>query len=261
MINASQDIDYFIERQRSKLNKSNGRSGPATRGPPGRRQPTGVPPPPRVQRGPQPIENRLDFQVARILEEPSPRLPSSQSYVPPSGPSPYISARTPQPLAAPPPYIDSDRSPRFADNPQSDDRVTFFDSFGNYAEKRAQLKEDLKREYNEFIRNKEGEQRNRKALKTSSSRSLNNRRVQFKADPTVIAPWERDGNRSARNTQSIEDGFFQQNTEPSVSRSTLRIANEDETYIRAREEYILELYEQIQELEERRRLMERGRDI
>lgn len=215
MINAAQDIDYFIERQRSKLNKNNARQGVNRRN---------IQP---VRAGSN--ENRLDVQVSRILEEPSPRLqPTRQGYVPPS----------------PRPPIDDQISSR------SDNQVTFFDSFGTYDEKRAQLKQDLKREYNDFLRNQDGNRTNRKNIKTSTTRSVNNRRVQFKADPTVIAPWEKDGERR------LDETFSSSVTEYGIDRSLFTVAREDEAYVRAREEYILELYEQVRELEERRRLLE-----
>ncbi|CAF4858819.1 unnamed protein product, partial [Rotaria sp. Silwood2] len=71
MIAASQDIDYFIERQRSKLNKvPNRQQGNRQQG--NRQRPAAPPPPPPPpQSFPSTnFEDRLDVKVNRILDEP-----------------------------------------------------------------------------------------------------------------------------------------------------------------------------------------------
>ena len=243
MVSASQDIDYFIERQRSKLNKTTGR--PAANQ--NRRAP---PPPPARQQVSQPT-NRLGYEVAHILDAPSPRSIADPNLFPSSPRSPF-------------PTSDDNRSRRQSTSTAPDNRLAFFDSFGTYDEKRAKLREDRQREYNEFLRKKDDVAASKKKFssKSTTSRANATRRVQFQEEPTVVAPWEKDGKRRVRNTQTIDD-----------TSSTIGISTEeyirgrtrprpgpdpDEEYIRAREEYILELYAQIRELEERKRLLEIG---
>lgn len=258
MISADQDINYFIERQRSKLNKTNNRTAAnQTR----RGRPTPAPPPPPPPPAPrfaEPLDNRLDYQVARILDAPSPRTLPDPNMFPPSPRSPF-----PDPQQRMYSSSDETRSRQQMTDTTSENRLAFFDSFGTYDEKRAKLREDRNREYNEFLRSKDAAQRNKSNVKSTTARSNQTRRVQFQGDPTVIAPWEKDGKRTARNTQTFEE------TSSTVGISTEEyirgrpkpkpMPDPDEEYIRAREEYILELYAQIRELEERKRLLELGK--
>ena len=254
MSSASRDIDYFIERQRSKLNKNNGR--PAANQ--NRRAP---PPPPPPARPPEQPASRLDYQVARILDAPSPRSAADPNFPPPPS-----SSRSPFPDPSQQMFsssFDDNRARRQSTSTAPDNRLAFFDSFGTYDEQRAKLREDRNREYNDFLRSKEGAgSKNKSSSKSMTSRSNTTRRVQFQADPTVMAPWEKENRRSVRNTQTIDNAssaagisteeYIRGRPQPKP------MVDPDEEYIRAREEYILELYAQIRELEERRRLLELG---
>ncbi|CAF4721423.1 unnamed protein product, partial [Rotaria magnacalcarata] len=80
-------IDYFIERQRSKLNKEPNRQQ-VNRQQTNRQRLAAPPPPLPPPRQPPTLpstnlDDRLDFKVARILNEPSPRNQSQQTYIPP----------------------------------------------------------------------------------------------------------------------------------------------------------------------------------
>ena len=256
MATASQDINYFIERQRSKLNKTNGRpANNRSRPMPPRSRPL-PPPPPRPL---EPVESRLDFQVARMLDEPSPRLISQQGgYIPPSSRSPYPPASYPEQQQ--PYYEDSPRTRRFSNGTAPDNQSTFYDKFGTYDERRSQLKDDLKREYNEYLQSQQGAPRRKATAGPVSSGARSSRRVQFQGDPTVIAPWEKDGSKSSRSNQNYNDvsssnGISTAEYITNSSRSRL-LQEHDEQYIRDREEYIIELENQIYELETRKRQIE-----
>lgn len=256
MLTASHDIDYFIERQRSKLNKQPNRLQLNRSRP--------LPPVPSYIPPTNP-EERLDFKVARILDEPPPRIQSQQPYYPPSPtPFPASSYSSPLPPIEPQMVSYSDQSPRrYPGNNANDNQPTFFDRFGEHEGKRAQLKNDLKREYNEFLRSQRvPKSKSTSQLATPSPRGNTTRRVQFQQDGMVVAPWEKNSGRTMRNVQSMNDisSSSSMTTREYLTnnRSQSRVASTDEQYIRDREEYILELYDQIRELEARRRQLETG---
>lgn len=253
MLTASQDIDYFIERQRSKLNKQ-----------PIRRQLNQQRPLPPIYSPRSSYipsnnpEERLDVQVARILDEPPPRIHPQQPYYSPS-PPPLNSPLPPISQSQMPSYSDQDQR-RYPANNANNNQSTFFDRFGEHEGKRAQLKTDLKREYNEFLRS----QRMSKSKSTSQLAlppGNTPRRVQFQQDGMVVAPWEKNNGRSMRNVQSMNDISTSSSLtarEYIPNRASSRVTSTDEQYVRDREEYILELYDQIRELEARKRQLEIG---
>lgn len=258
MLSASQDIDYFVERQRSKLNKVPNRQQL------NRQRPTPPPPPPQYV-PPNNLQDRLDFKVARILDEPAPRVQSQQAYFPPS-PLPLTTNSFPQQQQQQQmDYYPEQEQRRYpAHTANNNNQTTFFDRFGEHDEKRAQLKDDLKREYNEFLRS----QRIPKGQSTSQMASprgnITTRRVQFQPDGMVVAPWEKRDGRTGRNAQSMNDvssSSSMTSREFTTNRSQSRVARTDEQYIRDREEYILELYDQIRELETRKRQLEIGQSL
>ena len=262
MLAASHDIDYFIERQRSKLNKQPNRLQL------NRSRPIPPIPPPPVPSYIPPTnpEERLDFKVARILDEPPPRIQSQQPYYPPS-PTPFPTSSYSSPLPPIEPqmvsYSDQPQRRRYPGNNINDNQPTFFDRFGEHEGKRAQLKNDLKREYNEFLRSQRvPKSKSTSQLASPSPRGNTTRRVQFQQDGMVVAPWEKNSGRTMRNVQSMDDIFSSSSTTNreylTTNRSQSRVASTDEQYIRDREEYILELYDQIRELETRKRQLELG---
>jgi hypothetical protein len=263
MLAASQDIDNFIERQRSKLNKSSNRQQ-MNRQQVNRQRPIPAPPPPPPPSQylpPNNLDDRLDFKVARILDEPSPRIQSQQPYFPPS-PRSFTARSFPeqQQQQQPTPFFPDQEQQGYPNDTANNNNnpSTFFDRFGQHDAKRAQLKDDLKREYNEFLRS----QRVPKGKSTSqiaTPRGNTTRRVQFQQNGTVVAPWEKKDGRTPRNVQSMNDIPAPRRTESTTNRSLSRVSQNDEQYIRDREEYILELYDQIRELEARKRQLEMGR--
>ena len=161
-----------------------------------------------------------------------------------------------------PSYGESQRTRRFSSSTAPDNPLTFYDKFGTYDEKRAQLKDDLKREYNDYLQSQRGTPRRKATAGVISSGARSNRRVQFQGDPTVIAPWEKDGSKTTRSNQNFNDfsstnGMSTAEYITSSSRSRL-LQEHDERYIRDREEYIIELENQIYELETRKRQIEIG---
>lgn len=259
MLAASQEIDYFIERQRSKLNKQ-----------PNRLQlnrPRPIPPPPVPSYlPPTNPEERLDFKVARILDEPPPRIQSQQPYYPPSPTSyPASSYSSPLPPIESQMVSYSDQAQRrYPGNNPNNNQSTFFDRFGEHDGKRAQLKSDLKREYNEFLQSQRfPKSKSTSQLASPTPRGNTTRRVQFQQDGMVVAPWEKNNGRTMRNVQSMNDISSSSSLTTReylpTNRAQSRVAASDEQYIRDREEYILELYDQIRELEARRRQLELGK--
>jgi len=240
MLAASQDIDYFIERQRSKLNRQANRQRPA-------------PPPPSQYLPRNNLEDRLDFKVARILDEPTPRVQSQQSYFPPS-PRPFTRNSFPEQQQQMPFFPDQDQ-PRFSNDNGNNNPTTFFDRFGDHDVKRAQLKDDLKREYNEYLRSQQRGSKSKSTSQMTTPRQNTTRRVQFQENGKVVAPWEKNDGKTIRNVQNMNDISSSSRT---TNRSQSRFPRNDEQYIRDREEYILELYEQIRELEARKRQLEMG---
>ena len=274
MLTASQDIDYFIERQRSKLNK-------LTRQQVTRQRPAlpPIPPPlPLPQPQPQPqyvppnnIEDRLDFKVARILDEPLPRVQSEQQPYFPSSPRPvtgnnFLDQQSQSPSRMSNYFPDQESPRRYANGPGNNNApATFFDRFGEHDVKRAQLKDDLKREYNEFLQSQPRGAKSRSTSQVGTARGNTTRRVQFQENGKVVAPWEKGDRRSTQNTQSLNDlsssSSLTTTREYRTVRTGSRVAPEDEQYIRDREEYILELHDQIRELEARRRQLELGQFV
>jgi len=247
MLTASQDVDYFIERQRSKLNK------PQNQKPNLRQRPVPVslrlpPPAPSSQSrytSPNSLEDRLDFKVARILDE---RPPPANTF--------------PEQSLSPIPYYPEQEPLNYSNDMPANNRMTFFDRFGAHDEKRARLKEDLKREYNDFLHSQRTP-RGRAASQAAPPQGNTTRRVQFTENGKVVAPWEKGGKNSIRNSQSMNDVS---SSYSATTTTTARdygnnqigsvVARTDEQYIRDREEYILELYDQIRELEARKRQLE-----
>jgi hypothetical protein len=249
MLAASQDIDNFIERQRSKLNKTSNR------------QPVNqqhAPPPPQSL-PPNNLEDRLDFKVARILDQRSPRVQSQQAYFPPSPPPPFpgSSFREQQQQQAP---FFPEQQHHSSNDTGGDNPMTFFDRFGAHDEKRSQLKEDRKREYNEYLRSQQRGSKNKSTSQIATPRGNTTRRVQFQDDGLVVAPWNKNDGRTTNNVHNTNDlSSTVTSTEYTTNRSRSQVSQNDEQYIRDREEYILELYSQIRELEARRLQLENGR--
>ncbi|CAF3602863.1 unnamed protein product [Rotaria sp. Silwood1] len=257
MITASQDIDYFVERQRSKLNKVPNRQQ-GNRQQLNRQRPAAPPPPPPQSFPSTNFEDRLDVKVNRILDEPSPRVQSQQPYYPPS-PRPIISSPFSEQQRVP---LDFEQERHHLSNESgNNNEFAFFDRFGNYDERRAHLKDDLKREYNEYLRSQRSVSKNKSTSQAASSRGNTTRRVQFQQDGMVVAPWEKTDTKTAKNFPNTNDMFLSSSSttarEYTTNRSRSRLSQDhDEQYIRDREEYILELYEQIRELEARKRQLE-----
>ncbi|CAF3846341.1 unnamed protein product [Rotaria magnacalcarata] len=220
MLDASQEIDYFIERQRSKLNKEPNRQQ-VNRQQVNRqqtnRQRLAAPPPPLPPPRQPPtlpstnLDDRLDFKVARILNEPSPRNQSQQTYIPPS-PRPIATSPYPEPQST---SYDFEQQPRHVENDAgnniNNNQFGFFDRFGAHAEKRAQLKDDLKREYNEFLRSQRGP-KNKSTSQPVSTRGNTTRRVQFAENGKVVAPWEKNGDKKTTNVSNVNDIFSSSTT-------------------------------------------------
>jgi hypothetical protein len=261
MITPAQDINYFIERQRSKLNKTNARARrvPA---PPVRARPPPPPVPILVSRPAEQLENRLDVQVSRLLDQPSPRNRSQQSNYSVSSRSliPTDRSLDQQHTLA---LSDRQEPRRHSDTVATNNEFAFFNSFGTYEGRREQLRKERNREYNEYLFAQQDASRGKSSLNsTSMSHGNTTRRVRFQTDPstTVIAPWEQTGNQTARNINNHSSLSSVSTSEHIIDRSRSRMGHGyDEQYIRDREEYILELYNQIRELEQRRRFLEAGR--
>jgi hypothetical protein len=249
MLAASQDIDSFIERQRSKLNNQ-----------PNRQPVNRQPPPPQQSVPPNNVQDRLDFKVARILDEPPPRVQHQQHqqpYYPPSPPSYANNSMSEQQENY---YPDQQQQQRRLSNDRNDDNpAAFFNKFGSYDDKRTQLKDDLKREYNEYLQSKNRVSKSKSTSQLASPRGNTNKRVQFQQpNGKVVAPWEKNDNKTMKNTQSMNDIPATSN-EYSTNRSRPQISqNYDEQHIRDREEYVSELHAQIRELEARKRQLEIG---
>lgn len=244
MLAASQDIDNFIERQRSQLNKQPNRQ-----------------PPPRSSTQPNNMQDRLDFKVARILDEPPPRIQSQPPYYTPAQQSladDFIPEQQENfyPQSNPP-------QRRLSDDRNDGNTAAFFNKFGTYDDKRSQLKNDLKREYNEYLQSKKNISKSKSTSQLTSPRqNTNNRRVQFQQpNGKVVAPWEKNDNKTARGNQSMNDLSSTSapiDYPPNRSRPPIPRNDYDEQYIRDRESYVVELHEQIRELEARKRQLEAG---
>ena len=251
MLAASQDIDSFIERQRSKINK-----------PPSSRPTNNQLPPPHP---PNNVNDRLDFQVAQIFNDRPPQRVQSQQ--------PYY----PQPQPPPPPSF-NDHSHyeqqenyypapprRLSDDKNDNNSGTFFNKFGTYDDKRSQLKDDLKREYNEYLQSKKpiGKSKSTSQLAAPQDNSTN-RRVQFQQPSgKVVAPWEKnEKGQPIKNVQSMNDlpstsmEYSTNRSRPPPPPSMSR--NPDGQYSQDRESYISELHSQIRELESQKKQLEYG---
>jgi hypothetical protein len=249
MLAASQDIDRFIERQRSKLNKQSSQQ-------PLNRQSVNQPPPPQSFVSFQPntnIQDRLDFKVARILDEPPPNIRSQQ---PPSFPNNSMAEQQQQMNFFP------EQQRRSSYDGNDNNSATFFDRFGTYDDKRSQLNNDLKREYNEYLQSQKGFPKSKSSSQLLSPRGNNNKHVQFQqTNGKVVAPWEKNESKNSTNIQSMNtlSSTLTSNEYSNNNRSRTKISsNHDEQYIRDREEYILELHSQIRELEARKKQLEMG---
>lgn len=259
MLAASQEIDSFIERQRSKLNKQPSQAPmnrpPAFQPPP---QQFNHPPPRQSSLPPSNIEERLDFKVARILDEPPPRLPPQPSFHPPPPPPPPPAFPN-NPGVEPMNFFPEQR--RFSNESNEDNSASFFSRFGAYDDKRSQLNHELKREYNEYLQSRRGVTKSKSSSQLVSPRGNASRHVQFQQQGgKVVAPWERNDGRSAASAQHVNNvSSTVTTTEYAVNRSRAPTSiHHDEQFIRDREEYILELQSQIRELELRRKQMEIG---
>jgi hypothetical protein len=254
MLAASQDIDRFIERQRSKLNKQSSQQ-------PLNRQSVNQPPPPQSFQSFQPntnIQDRLDFKVARILDEPPPPNIRSQQPSPPSS-FPNNSMAEQQQMNFFPEQQQQQRRSSYEGN--ENNSATFFDRFGTYDDKRSQLNNDLKREYNEYLQSQKGFPKSKSSSQLLSPRGNNNKHVQFQQpNGKVVAPWEKNESKNSTNVQTMNNlSSTLTSNEYSNNRSRTQISsNHDEQYIRDREEYILELHSQIRELETRKKQLETG---
>ncbi len=265
MLAASQDTDYFIERQRSQLNKGSNRQQVNRQRPaPPSLPSSSLPPPPPPQfLPPNNFEERLDFKVARILDEPPPRVQSQQLYFPPSPPpltgNSFFDQQQQQQQQQMSYFPEPDQR-RYSNDTGNGNPTTFFDRFGDHDNKRAQLKDDLKREYNEYLQSHRGP-KSKSTSQIASPRRNTTRRVQFEQNGMVVAPWEKKDGKTMRNVQSMNDissSSTMTTRDYTTNRSQSRVSRNDEQYIRDREEYILELHDQIRELEARRRQLEMG---
>ena len=229
MLAASQEIDSFIERQRSKLNKQPSQQ-------PMNRQPINPP---------NNIQDRLDFKVARILDEPPPRI--QQSFQPPPIAEQQMNF-----------FPEQQQQRRSSSDNNDNNPASFFNRFGTYDDKRSQLNNDLKREYNEYLQTQKGFPKSKSSSQLLSPRGNSTKHVQFQqsSNGKVVAPWEKNENRSVSNIQSTNNVSSNDYT---INRSrTQPSLNHDEQFIRDREEYILELHSQIRELEGKRKQFEIG---
>ncbi|CAF1386657.1 unnamed protein product [Adineta steineri] len=276
MTTAAQDIDYFIERQRSKINKQNNR----------RKAPqVQAQTPPPVE--PLPLNHLSDQSIVQDMQfsqEQSPRLQSQQSN--------YLSSSPPFPNSS---RMDQHQGQQFSNDNTTKSYFSFFDRFGTHDEVRSRLNDDLKREYNEYLQSLQNMTKKRTSEMIAPSQiggmsqGSTTRRVQFSRDPITgrgsneqhtsrsfhnsHSMNDISSNRGLRHSQSMNNGTSSGRTlhnihsmndmsstsaeELAASRARARLVQqESEKYIRDREEYILELYEQIYELEGRIRQLE-----
>jgi hypothetical protein len=261
MLTASQDIDNFIEGQRSKINQ------PSNRQEANYQQPAPAPPPPPP---PPPPPNgsgdQSNVQMAQV-EQPF----YSSSSVAPFASSSFMEQQ------------------EFSNDDPNKNYYSFFDRFGTHDEVRARLNNDLKREYNEYLQSLQNMAKRKATSQMATSRGNTTRRVQFKQDRIFPSPRQQTDRRAVHNAHSMNDisstrtihgtqsmndlstGTTMHNvqsmddlsstalTELASNRARARLVQqESEQYIRDREEYILELYQQIYELEARIRHLEKG---
>ena len=140
--------------------------------------------------------------------------------------------------------------------------MTFFDKFGTYDEKRVRLKDELKRDYNEYLHTSQGGSKKQSTSQRNAVRRHNTQRIPVSLEPSVVAPWERINDQTMRNAHSMNDVSStttrtKTTTEYGIDHSgPSQVRSQDEKYVRDREEYVLELHAQIRELEERKRQIE-----
>ncbi|CAF1071214.1 unnamed protein product [Adineta steineri] len=264
MLAASQEIDSFIERQRSKLNKQ------PLQQPINRQttfqQPAYQPPPRQQTFQSNDIQDRLDFKVARILDEPPPRVQQQQQqqYYPPSSPPPPMNNNNNLSAEQQRQYFSEQQQRRPSNDNTENNSASFFNRFGTYDDKRTQLKDDLKREYNEYLQAQRGLPKSKSSSQLISPRNNITKHVQFQQQQQqqnnnkVVAPWEKNEKRSVSNIQNTNNmSSTLTSNEYTVNRSRTNTSNNhDEQYIRDREEYVLELHSQIRELESKRKQLE-----
>lgn len=253
MLTASQDIDSFIERQRSKLNRQ-----------PSSRPQNNRPPPPPAQQPPTNTQDRLDYKVARILDEPPPRLQAQQPYYPPppSSPPSYTNNNNHSMLDQQVNYY-PEQQRRYSEEASETNSATFFNKFGAYDDKRSQLKDDLKREYNEYLQSQRRVPKSKSTSQLPTPHAANtNKRVQFQQNNgKVVAPWERNEAKSVKNVQSmneISSAMVTNDHSNNRSRPSMMARDYDDQQIRDRESYVGELHSQIRELEARKKQLEMG---
>jgi len=230
MLAASQNIDNFIKRQRSKLNKQSSRK--------------------------------------TVNRQPPSHVQYQQPYYPSSSPPTLFnnnSISEQQENFFPEQQQQQQQRHRSDDN-NDNNSTTFFNKFGTYDDKRSQLKDDLKREYNEYLQSQKRVTKSKSTSQLPTPRGNNtNKRVQFQQQEQqqqpsgkVVAPWEKNDKKTIKNVQSMND-LSSTSIEYSTHRPRPQISrNHDEEYIQDREEYILELHAQIRELEARRKQLEMG---
>jgi len=273
MLTASQDIDNFIEGQRTKINQ------PSNRQEANYQRPAPAPPPPPPPPPPNDSGDQSNVQVAQVLGETSPRMQTEQPFYSSSSVAPFASSS----------FMEQQDQQNFSNDDPNKNYYSFFDRFGTHDEVRARLNNDLKREYNEYLQSLQNMAKRKATSQMATSGGNTTRRVQFKQDRIVASPRQQTDRRAVHNTHSMNDisssrtihgtqsmndlstGRTMHNvqsmndlsstalTELASNRARARLVQqESEQYIRDREEYILELYQQIYELEARIRHLEKG---
>ena len=262
MLTASQDIDNFIEGHRSKINN------PSYRQETNHQRPPPPPPPPPPQS--LPLNNsgeQSDVMTAQVLNEPSPRVQTQPST------APFASSS----------FIEQHEEQNFPNDDPNKNYFGFFDRFGTHDQVRARLNNDLKREYNEYLQSLQDMAKRKVASQIATPRGNTTRRVQFQQNQIFTSPQQQtdrktihnahsmsdisssksihnstqslndlSSGRTMHNVQSMNDLSSTVTTDLAANRARARLVqHESEQYIRDREEYILELYEQIYELESR----------
>jgi hypothetical protein len=197
------------------------------------------------------IHDRLDFQVARILDDPPPRIQTVQPLHYPPSSAPHVNpSRIEQTKAQ--------QHRRVSHDNKNDSSSTFFNKFGIYDDKRTQLNDDLKREYNEYLQSQRGVPKSKSTSQLVSSQTTNNNRhVRFESNGNVVPPWEKHENKTTAIVRSVQDLSLTTNEHTNNRSHGQVVRHADEQYIRDREAYINELHAQIRELEGRRQDLEK----
>lgn len=259
MLTASQDIDHFIERERSRINKQ----GYHVHGSPPQQ---GPPPPP-----PPPPPEQLTHRTVHFSEE------HSNHHYQPSGPFAGHAVMNQE----------------FAHDDPRNSYLGFSGSFGTHEHLRARLNRDLKREYNDYLQSLQNMARSRAAQMNTprgggvtrqsyfqqyqsggggggggssqdsraihNTHSMNDMSSSSRTIRHSQSMNEGSSGRAMHNVHSMNDLSSTVTSELANNRARARLIQQhSEQYIRDREEYILELYEQIYELEARIRQLEGG---